>query len=90
MYPLYVLDVIMENDTPSHPFYICPCNQHCENDDAQNTKDLVALAEAQAESYQCMWFRGILLSRCIQIDSEYGPADHLDIVCHKGEMRWDL
>ena len=72
----------LEEDTPLHCFYTCPCNSSFEHEDVQNTQSLIKLAQAQSDTFPCMWFRCILPSKIIEIDSESDPADFLDITYH--------
>jgi len=72
----------LEEDTPLHCFYTCPCNCSFEHEVVKNTQSLIKLAQAQSDTFPCLWFRGILPSKCTEIESEFDPADFLDISYH--------
>ena len=57
-----------------HTFYLCPSNNNIEDPAVSQTQTLIQAAVAEAESYPCLWFRGVLPASLAPVpEIEYWP-----------------
>ena len=84
-----------EPETPEHCYWSCPANANIDHEDVQFTEKLITRALAKFSNEPCLWFRGILPDKYIQVPKCNEPLESYDITwvttpCHidSGTYLW--
>ena len=58
-----------------HTYWTCPCNLQITDPAVTKTQHLVEEAITGSQEFQCLWLRGILPKKLLEIPEEYTPAE---------------
>ena len=78
-----------EIETPFHCIWGCKANDNIQDEAVTNTQKLIQQATSGVEEEPCLWLRGILPSKYINIDEQYLPPENIDVTWVEGLTKKD-
>jgi predicted HD phosphohydrolase len=68
-----------EPETPLHTFWTCPCNEKIDETNITKSNKYIKRAVEEADTYPCLWFRGLLPNSIIEKHQIPEPAYEQDL-----------